>query len=112
MAKATRAKEGTKAEHGHLSKTTTDHNEIRHWAEQRGGKPACVKGTGGHGDTGIIRLEFPGAAQSHDESLQQISWEEFFEKFDHNKLALVYQETTAEGQKSNFNKLISRSHSE
>ena len=92
----------------HLSKSTTDHETIRRWAEERGGKPACVKGTGGKGDTGMIRLEFPGAPQSKDESLQQITWDEFFEKFDESNLALVYQEKTSDGQRSNFNKLVSR----
>jgi hypothetical protein len=96
----------------HLSKTTTDHKEIRRWAEERGGKPACVKGTGGKDDTGMIRLEFPGYSQSRDESLQEISWDEFFEKFDERELALVYQENTAEGEKSNFNKLVSRQDGE
>ena len=56
----------------------------------------------------MIRLEFPGYSRSRDESLQEIDWDEFFEKFDANGLALVYQEKTAGGQKSNFNKLISR----
>jgi hypothetical protein len=67
-----------------------------------------VKGTGGKGDTGIIRIEFPGAPGSRDESLEPISWDEFFDKFEKNKLALVYQETTATGEKSNFNKLVKR----
>jgi hypothetical protein len=40
--------------------------------------------------------------------LEEISSEEFFEKFDREKLALVYQDTTARGQKSNFNKIVSR----
>jgi hypothetical protein len=40
--------------------------------------------------------------------LEEISWEESFEKFDREKLALVYQESTARGQKSNFNKIFSR----
>jgi ferritin-like metal-binding protein YciE len=88
------------------STTTTDHEEIRRWAEERGGKPACVKGTGGKGDTGMIRLDFPGYSGS--ESLQEIGWDEFFEKFDENNLALVYQEQTASGQKSSFNKLVKR----
>ena len=88
------------------SKVTFDHNEIRRWAEERGAKPACVKGTGGHGDIGMIRLDFPG--YSGEESLQPISWEEWFKKFDERNLALLYQETTADGQKSNFNKLVSR----
>ena len=32
--------------------------------------------------------------------------EEFFEKFDREKLAFLYQDQTAGGQKSNFNKII------
>ena len=89
-----------------LSQTTTDHEQIRRWAEERGGKPAHVKGTGGGDDTGIIRIDFPGYSGAG--KLEEISWDEFFEKFDEQGLALVYQEKTAEGQKSNFNKLVSR----
>ncbi len=92
----------TKAE----STTTTDHEEIRKWAEARGAKPACVKGTGNKGDVGMLRLDFPG--YSGEDSLQHISWEEWFQKFDENKLALLHQEHTADGKKSNFNKLVSR----
>ena len=58
-----------------LSKTTTDHNEIRKWAESRGARPACVKKTGGKGDVGMIRLDFPG--YSGADSLEHISWEDF-----------------------------------
>ena len=66
-----------------------------------------MKSTLGKGDdTGILRIDFPGYSGSG--SLEEISWDEFFEKFDREKLALVYQETTARGQKSNFNKIVSR----
>jgi len=88
-----------------LSRTTTDHDEIRKWAEERGGQPACVRGTGGKGDVGMLRLDFPGYSE---DQLQPIEWDEFFEKFDERELALVYQEKTAGGARSNFNKLISR----
>ena len=88
------------------SKVTFDHDEIRRWAEERNAKPACVKGTGGASDIGMIRLDFPG--YSGEQSLEHIDWKEWFEKFDQNNLALVYQETTAGGQKSNFNKIVSR----
>lgn len=54
----------------------------------------------------MIRLDFPG--YSGAESLQPISWEEWFQKFDGNNLALLYEETMASGQKSNFNKIVSR----
>src|SRR5689334_21920058 len=88
------------------SRVTTDHEEIRRWAEERGARPACVRGTGNNDDVGILRLDFPG--YSGQQSLQHIDWDEFFEKFDERGLALLYQETTAGGEKSNFNKLISR----
>ena len=89
-----------------LSKTTQDHDEIRAWAEARGGKPADVASTERNGETGIIRIEFPGAVHANDSALKEISWEEFFEKFDASGLALVYQEETADGATSNFNKLV------
>ena len=87
------------------SNITTDHETIRQWAEERGGTPACVKGTGGAEDVGMIRIDFPG--YSGEGKLQPISWDEWFEKFEEKQLALVYQDETR-GQKSNFNKLISR----
>jgi hypothetical protein len=87
------------------SQATIDHEQIRQWAEERGGQPSCVRGTGGGDDVGMLRIDFPG--YSGADSLQPISWDEFFEKFDERGLALVYQDTTR-GQKSNFNKLVSR----
>ncbi len=89
-----------------LSKTTQDHEEIQKWAETRGAKPAEVASTERNGETGIIRLEFPKATNANDANLKEISWEEFFEKFDKSGLALVYQELTADGEQSNFNKLV------
>lgn len=53
----------------------------------------------------MIRLDFPG--YSGEGSLEEISWEEWFEKFDESNLALMVQEQTGGGQKSNFNKLVS-----
>jgi hypothetical protein len=74
--------------------------------EERGGTPACVRGTGERGDIGMIRIDFPG--YSGEQTLQGISWDEWFRKFDERELALLVQETTASGQKSNFNKLVAR----
>lgn len=86
---------------------TADHQFIRRWAEARGGKPSRVKGTTrGGGDPGMIRLDFPG--YSGERSLEEISWDEWFKKFDESNLALLYQEKTAGGELSNFNKLVSR----
>jgi hypothetical protein len=84
----------------------TDHEEIRKWAEARGAKPTCVRGTGGKGDTGMIRLDFPGYSGAG--KLQPISWDDWFASFDENNLALLVQDTLARGGKSNFNKLVAR----
>lgn len=93
-----------------LSKTTQDHDEIRKWAEARGAKPAAVAQTERKGKTGILRLEFPGSPNAEDDSLEEISWEEFFRKFDESGLEFVYQEETSGGEKSNFNKLVYPEH--
>lgn len=94
------------------AKITTDHDEIREWAEERGGRPAAVRKTHGKDDPGIIRIEFPNAPNAKDDALEEITWEEFFEKFDEAGLALLHQEKTASGKKSNFNKLIGRETAE
>lgn len=85
------------------SKTTTNHDEIKQWAEERGGKPASVKGTGDN-EPGILRFDF----NEPEESLEQISWEDFFNKFEENNLAFLYQDETADGNKSRFFKFINR----
>jgi hypothetical protein len=83
---------------------TTDHEAIRRWAEKHGGKPARVKGTGDEEDAGLLRIDFPG--YSGEGKLEPISWEEWFEKFDEKKLALIYRE------QDRFNKIVSRETAE
>src|SRR3954469_15496122 len=88
------------------AKTTTNHEEIRKWAEERDAKPSTVKRTGNKEDPGILRLNFPG--YTGEASLEEITWDEWFKKFDEQNLALLYQEETRDGKPSNFNKLVSR----
>jgi hypothetical protein len=88
------------------SRVLTDHDEIRSWAEERDAQPACVRGTGSEEDVGMIRLDFPG--YSGETSLEPIEWDEWFQKFDENNLALLVEDETARGQTSNFNKIIGR----
>jgi hypothetical protein len=88
------------------SRTTTDHNTIRKWVEERGGKPATVKSTEKGGEAGLLRINFPG--YSGEGSLEDITWDEFFKKFDEKNLAFLYQDTTGKGQESRFCKFVSR----
>ena len=88
------------------SQITTDHDTIRKWAEARGGQPSHVRETANDGDPGVLRIDFPG--YTGEQTLEQISWDTFFKKFEENQLAFLYQERTADGDKSRFNKLVSR----
>jgi hemerythrin superfamily protein len=92
-----------------MAKSTTDHEEIRRWVEARGGCPSRVKRTGQDGDPGILRIDFPGF--SGQQSLEKIAWGEFFDWFDRNQLAFIYQDRTGRGRQSRFNKLVSRDSS-
>lgn len=82
---------------------TTDHETIRKWAEARDGKPAVISRN--EEKTEMLRLNFPGYAE---ENLEEIDWDEWFDIFEENNLALIYQEETKEGESSNFNKLVNR----
>lgn len=88
------------------SKTTTDHDEIRRWVEERGGKPAVVKGTEEGDSVGLLRIDYPGF--TGEDTLEPITWDEFFKAFDENKLAFLYQDETKDGKESRFSKLINR----
>lgn len=89
------------------SHTTTDHDTIRRWIEERGGRPATVRGTerGGE-DAGILRVDFPGRGE--DQKLEPLEWDEFFQKFDEADLAFLYQDETKSGDTSRFFKFVSR----
>jgi hypothetical protein len=93
-----------------MSKTTTDHDEIRRWVSERGGYPARVKGTNEGGGSGVLRVDYPD--YSGEDSLETITWTEFFKGFEKNKLAFVYQEETRKGEESRFSKLVNRTTSE
>jgi hypothetical protein len=92
------------------SKTTRNHDEIRKWAQERGAVPCEVAGTERNSEAGILRFEFSHAPDRNDRNLKEISWDEFFAKFDENNLQLLYQDHSADGAKSNFNKIIHAEH--
>ena len=88
------------------SKTTTKLEEIKKWAEEREGKPVRVKGTDDKNGGGVLRIDFPGYAG--EDSLEEISWEDWYKTFEDRKLAFLYQEETSGGKESRFFKLVSR----
>ena len=92
------------------SKVTTNHDEIRRWVEERGGHPARVKNTERRNSPGLLRIDYPG--YSGGDTLEEISWDEFFTGFDENNLAFLYQDKTKDGSESRFSKLIDRSSAE
>ena len=89
------------------AKTTTDHKTIQRWVEEHGGRPATVKRTMGAGHTpGLLRIDYPG--YGGEESLEEISWDDFFAKFEEEELAFLYQE---DGE-SRFSKFVDRDRTE
>lgn len=88
----------------HEARKTVDHEEIRRWAEARDGRPAAIQGTEEAGEpAGLLRIAF-----HNDPSLETIDWDDFFDKFDDENLAFLYQEKTRDGKPSRFFKLVSR----
>ena len=63
--------------------------------------------TGDTDDTGLLRIDFP-ASNDDETELEELTWDEFFEKFDDQRLAFVYQERTAAGARSRLNRFVSR----
>jgi hypothetical protein len=79
---------------------TTDHDIIREWAEQRGGRPAVIRT--GDGSGGVLRLDFG----EKEDALEEIGWEEFFSIFDEADIAFLHQEETGSGALNRFFKFI------
>jgi len=88
------------------AKVTTNHSTIQKWTEERGGHPARVKGTDKGDSSGILRIDYQGF--SGEDSLEEITWEQFFDAFEENNLAFLYQDKVSGGKQSRFSKLIDR----
>jgi hypothetical protein len=93
------------------SRCTLDHETIRRWVEERGGRPAVVKARSrGDYEAASPRIDFPQYRSTG--VLQRISWDQFFRKFTEKRLAFVYQERTQKGLMSRYFKLVSRDSAE
>ena len=82
---------------GH-SVATRDHDIIRAWAARHSVEPATGEATRSGpatvdvNDGGVgIRFSFPGVGR-----FRPISWDEWFEHFDRNRLVFVYEEEVAD----------------
>lgn len=82
---------------------TTDHNFIRKWIEERGGRPSRVKGTDSRDGEGILRVDFA----EPDDKLEPISWEEFFQTFADREPAFLHQDKQG-SRTSRFFKFVRR----
>src|SRR5690606_31124555 len=88
------------------AKATTDQDVIKQWVGERGGCPARVKGSASSGNAGILRIDYTGF--SGQQSLEKISWKAFFDAFEKNSLAFLFQDE----KDSRFSKLVSRENAD
>jgi hypothetical protein len=89
---------------------TVDHQEIISWVSRRQGAPALTARAQGGQPAGTLLIRFPRHVVPRTNGIKasEISWEEFFERFDRDNLALLYQEQTTSGRLSYFSRLIER----
>lgn len=85
---------------------TTDHDEIRRWAERVGGRPVQVRLSGAGTEVGVLSIDLPEGGGTGGE-VEPLSWDDWFDRFDAEGLALLYEEQP-EGARSPFNKLVQR----
>jgi hypothetical protein len=89
------------------SRTTTDLDEIRRFAEECDAVPATVRDTMEGDEPGVLTLDFLGHGAG-EESLEHLAWDTWYEKFNAAKLALLYQQRKADGEPSTFFRLVDR----
>jgi hypothetical protein len=85
------------------TKITTNHNFIEGWVEERGGKPAVDVERSN--DKIVLAIDFDKKAK---ENLKHVSWDEFFEDFDDERMAFLFQEEKLDGGISKYYRLINR----
>ena len=71
---------------------------------------AFIASIGGAAVVATMDHEAKAEALEHymEDKLDEISWDEFFEKFEQEKLAFLHQDKTADGQISRFHKFVQR----
>jgi hypothetical protein len=82
--------------------TTTDHGFIRAWAEAREGRPGRLEGRLSINGSPLLRFDFG----TPETGLTEIAWDEFFDIFERDQLALEYRDNP--GHLGRLYKLVPR----
>lgn len=86
------------------TKTTTDYDEIKAWARRRDAKPAAIMEE--NDIVGSLQFIMPDVKTM--ERVGEISWDEWFEKFEREELAFLYLDASATGDPSNYHQFVKR----
>ena len=81
-------------------KVTTDHEEIKSWAERSGGRPEVIDDPHAEADVVAPRIGFPHQPDDSQVSprlVREVLWEEFFAHFEEQSLAFEFQEPMEPG---------------
>lgn len=75
-------------------RVTTDHDEIKEWAQKLNGIPERIDDITTSNDEVGIRIDFPRGEDdmffANDKFPREVSWEEFFQIFEEQELAFIY----------------------
>ena len=81
-------------------KATTDPSLIKKWAEARRATPAVIRKFTSDGMEMVLSFLFPDI--NIDEVVTRLSWEEFFEKFNQQRLVFVYEDSDRNQKASRY----------
>ena len=93
-----------------MAKILTSHDDIRQWAEARGGNPMLMETPDGTGSRTLLQLTFGQHAINTDGNegpdrvggFQLVSWEDWFAALEAAKLALRVSDDPAGGNEAEF----------
>jgi hypothetical protein len=77
------------------SRITADHDEIRTWVEDHGGRPVRARVSDAPEAGGVPQIDF--LHGRGDRSLEPLAWDEWFRLFDDYGLAVLFRDEDREG---------------
>lgn len=90
----------------HAVRRTVDHDTIRRWAEERSAFPVHAVAPLDRGDPRTLRIRVPGKRMRT--RVEPIQWHEWFERFDEQRFAFVFEDRAPDGKPSVTNRLVRR----